>query len=62
MQSWDAVDWILLVVAGYIAVGGLVRLMLARRNQLIDELGAQLEQRGANVSQAEPGKNDNIAA
>ena len=35
MNRWDVV---LLVVAGYVAVTALVRLMIRRRDQLLDEL------------------------
>ncbi|HWC90681.1 MAG TPA: hypothetical protein VG433_13525 [Pirellulales bacterium] len=39
MDSWSVA---LLVGAGYVAVMGLVRLMLARRDQLIKELQQQV--------------------
>jgi hypothetical protein len=39
MDGWDIV---LLVVAGYVAVSALVRLMLRRRNQMLDELRQQV--------------------
>ena len=35
MDRWDVV---LLVVAGYVAITALVRLMIRRRDQLLDEL------------------------
>jgi hypothetical protein len=41
MDGWDIA---LLAVAGYIAVVALVRLMLRRRNQLIEELLKQAEE------------------
>jgi hypothetical protein len=40
MNGWDVA---LLVVAGYVAVTALVRLMLRRRNQTIDEFRQQME-------------------
>jgi hypothetical protein len=35
MNRWDIV---LLVVAGYVATGALVRLMIRRRDELVDEV------------------------
>jgi len=35
MNRWDVV---LLVIAGYVAVAALVRLMIRRRDQLLDQL------------------------
>ena len=35
MNRWDVV---LLVVAGYVAITALIRLMIRRRDQLLDEL------------------------
>jgi hypothetical protein len=40
MDSWDLA---LLVVAGFAAVVGLVRLMNGRRRQLAEELSAEIE-------------------
>ena len=39
MDGWD---FVLLVAAGYVAVTALVRLMLRRRNQMLDELRRQV--------------------
>ncbi len=41
MERWD---FVLLAVAGYVAVRSLVRLMMARRNELAQELLAEAEQ------------------
>ena len=38
MQPWD---WVLLVIGAYIAVIGLVRLMRAHRDKILQELTAQ---------------------
>ena len=40
MDHWDVV---LLAFAGYLAVTALVRLMIRRRDQLLDELGRQFK-------------------
>ena len=40
MQPWD---WVLLVIGGYIAVIGLVRLMRQHRDKILQELTAQAE-------------------
>jgi heme exporter protein D len=39
MDSWSVA---LLVAAGYLAVMGLVRMMLARRNQLLQDIQRQI--------------------
>ncbi len=41
MDSWDVV---LLVVAGYLAVMALVRLMIRRREQLVVQLRVRMEE------------------
>lgn len=52
MDVWDG---ILIAVAAYLAVTSLVRLMAGRRNELIDEVRAQLAQRrGANTEGSSP--------
>jgi hypothetical protein len=40
MDGWDVA---LLVAAGYVAAVSLVRLMLRRRNQLLDQFRAEIE-------------------
>lgn len=40
MDGWDIA---LLIFAGYVAALGLARLMIRRRNQLVDELLEQVE-------------------
>lgn len=54
----DAARWLILIVAGFLAVTSLVRLMVARRNRLYQELQAvaQRERRKAaeKASQAPP--------
>ena len=40
MDGWD---WALLAIAGYISVMALTRLMLAHRDQLLDEFRRNLE-------------------
>ena len=42
MNSWDVV---LLVVAGYLATTALVRLMVRRRDQVLNELRQQFERK-----------------
>jgi len=41
METWDIV---LLVVAGYVATFGLIRLMNLRREQLLEQFRHQMEQ------------------
>lgn len=43
MANWTTWDWIILAVAGYLAVMTLVRLMIRRRDSLVKELEAQAE-------------------
>ncbi|MFH1921488.1 MAG: hypothetical protein ABIP48_16610 [Planctomycetota bacterium] len=43
MNRWDVV---LLVVAGYLAVMGLVRLMIRRRDQLLGKLRHEVKMKG----------------
>jgi hypothetical protein len=42
MNRWDVV---LLLVAGYVATAALVRLMIRRRNELLDELRRRFKMR-----------------
>ena len=42
MSNLNGLDVALLVAAGYLAVTSLVRLMIARRNQAVDEFRKQL--------------------
>ena len=51
MEGWDIA---LLVLAGYVALLGLVRLMIRRRNQLVDELLEQAKQQETVRKEAEP--------
>ena len=44
MNDWNRWDFALLALAGYIAVIALVRLMLARREQVVARLRAELQQ------------------
>lgn len=39
----DVWDWVLLGVGSFVAVMALIRLMLRRQNQLLDELNLQVE-------------------
>jgi hypothetical protein len=41
MDTWDIT---ILVIGGYLAVMGLVRLMARRRNQVLDQLQQQIEE------------------
>jgi hypothetical protein len=50
MDSWDVT---LLVVAGYLAVVTLVRLMARRRNQVFEELRQKAEEEKSKQVQAE---------
>jgi hypothetical protein len=50
MDSWDVT---LLVVAGYLAVVTLVRLMARRRNQVFEELRQKVEEEKRKQVQAE---------
>jgi protein-tyrosine phosphatase len=50
MDSWDVT---LLVVAGYLAVVSLVRLMARRRNQVFEELRQKAEEEKHKQVQAE---------
>lgn len=43
MANMDSWTMVLLVVAGYVAVMALVRLMIRRRNQLFDRFQAEVE-------------------
>jgi len=49
MDGWDVA---LLVVAGYVALVTLVRLMIRRRNQMLDEFRSELR-KGKRRKQAE---------
>jgi hypothetical protein len=44
MDRWDV---LILLAAAYVAVMTLVRLMAARRNQLVDQVRSQLEQQSS---------------
>lgn len=53
MDRWDV---IVILIAGYVAVVSLVRLMAKRRNELVDQVRDQLAQsrgRGAKPSDAD---------
>jgi hypothetical protein len=54
----DKFDVLLIAAAGYVAVIALVRLMAARRDQLVRQLRAEIERRRA----AEQAKSDQDAA
>ena len=62
MDGWD---WALLAIAGYISVMALARLMLAHRDQLLDEfrrnLEEELRQRQQKAAQARPKSRDRAA-
>ncbi|HUT92398.1 MAG TPA: hypothetical protein VMY37_23080 [Thermoguttaceae bacterium] len=60
MNRWDIV---LLVVAGYVAVTALVRLMTRRRDQLLDELRQHFKKskRRKKPSMQEKGRRDRAA-
>ncbi|MCA9105638.1 MAG: hypothetical protein R3B96_25730 [Pirellulaceae bacterium] len=47
MNDWD---WLLLALAGYVAVMGLVRMMRARERELVDELRLEFERQSASQS------------
>jgi hypothetical protein len=50
MDNWDVT---LLVVAGYLAVLALVRLMASKRNQMLDEMRRQIESEKKNKQEEE---------
>jgi len=50
----DSGDMVLLVIAGYVAVIALARLMIRRRSQLVDELLAEAARQHASRKEAEP--------
>jgi hypothetical protein len=55
MFFMDGLDLVLLIVVSYVAVTSLVRLMLARRDRLIQDLHKQLEsQVGGRKTEPEP--------
>jgi hypothetical protein len=49
----DQIDMLLIAAAGYVAVVSLVRLMAARRDQLVRQLRAEMERRRTEAAQAE---------
>jgi hypothetical protein len=51
MDGWDIA---LVAIAGYVALLGLVRLMIRRRNRLVDELLGEAEQQERTRKEAEP--------
>ena len=51
MDGWDIV---LLVVAGFVAIAALVRLMLRRREQLVERFRRDLKQQQRHQQNAEP--------
>ena len=57
LLGFNGIDWALIAVAGYLAVMPLIRLMRARRDAILDELGRQIaeeqERRDAKRRQAE---------
>jgi len=44
MDRWDV---LIIAIAGYVAVVSLVRLMAARRNQLVEQVRQQMDQQRA---------------
>lgn len=59
MDRWDL---LIVGVAGYVAVLTLVRLMAARRNQLVEEVRHQIEQQQAQQLEAVQQKQQQEAA
>jgi hypothetical protein len=59
MDNWDIT---LLVIAGYFAVMGLVRLMARRRDQVLNQLQQQVEEEQNNRSQFGQPPHDTKAA
>jgi hypothetical protein len=49
----DQIDALMIAAAGYVAVVSLVRLMAARRDQVVRQLRAEMERRRAEAAQAE---------
>lgn len=58
MQSMDKLDVLLVAGAAYIAVVSLVRLMAARRDQVIRQLRAEIEKQRAAQAAAEEDDRD----
>ncbi|HEY5313860.1 MAG TPA: hypothetical protein VIK18_15130 [Pirellulales bacterium] len=58
MDSWSVA---LLVAAGYVAVMGLVRMMLARRDQLVQEIRQQIADEKKRKQAAEEQQQDQAA-
>jgi hypothetical protein len=52
-DAMDQIDILMIAAAGYVAVVSLVRLMAARRDQVIRQLRAEIERRRAEAAQAE---------
>ena len=53
MDRWDI---LIIAGAGYVAVVTLVRLMAARRNQLVEQVRHQIEEQRAQQQQKKPAK------
>jgi hypothetical protein len=49
----DQIDIMMITAAGYVAVVSLVRLMAARRDQVVRQLRAEIERRRIQAEQAE---------
>jgi hypothetical protein len=43
VEGFSGWDWVLLVVAGYVAVTAMVQLMLRRRNEVVEELHRRVQ-------------------
>ncbi len=52
-DAMDQIDALMIAAAGYVAVVSLVRLMAARRDQVVRQLRAEMERRRAEAAQAE---------
>ncbi len=55
MDRWDI---LIIAGAGYVAVMTLVRLMVARRNQLVDQVRQQVEQQRGQQTAKKPNGED----
>jgi hypothetical protein len=49
----DQIDMLMIAAAGYVAVVSLVRLMAARRDQVVRQLRAEIERRRAAANEPE---------
>ena len=56
MDRWDI---LIIAAAGYVAIVTLVRLMAARRNQLVDQVRHQIEQQRAKQAATQETIEDN---